>query len=646
MRQAPVLISAAAFALAAVIALMGAVFAANSLERRATAEINRELTIEGITWATVQADGLLVTLTGTAPTEALRFRALSVTGKVVDASRVIDEMDVETAQLLKQPEFSLELLRNDAGVSMIGLIPNGEDRQKIALAAIQVVDQGNIADMLDTTTAPPPDTWAPALDFALQAMSLLPRSKISVTGDHVSVQAVTGSAEDKTKLETKLARAVPAGITAAIDISAPRPVITPFTLRFVHGPDATRFDACSAHTEKGRDRILAAARAAGVTGQIDCTLGLGVPAAEWPDAVERSIGALVDLGGGTLTFSDADVSLIALPETSQDDFDRVTGELETALPDPFSLHAVLPEIADDGAATPEFVATRSPEGQVQLRGRITDDLVRAATESYARSRFGTENVYAAMVLDQGLPDGWSVRVLTGLEGLTLLKQGSLKVQPGLMEITGVTDNSEAKPAIARLFNEKLGDAQDIRIDVTYVEPPKVETPTGPDPQECVDRINTALADNKITFAPSSASIPAEGLQVIDTIAGVLRECPDVAMEIGGHTDSQGREEMNRSLSQNRADAVLMALVARRILTANLTAMGYGESQPIADNETEEGREANRRIEFRLVTETELTAAEQANEEAPEGEAGTEPGTETPKEGEQTEGTEDTTGEQN
>ncbi len=76
------------------------------------------------------------------------------------------------------------------------------------------------------------------------------------------------------------------------------------------------------------------------------------------------------------------------------------------------------------------------------------------------------------------------------------------------------------------------------------------------------------------------------------------------MEIAGYTDSQGREEMNQALSQSRAQAVLNALLARRVLTDNLTAHGYGEADPIADNDSEEGREANRRIEFHLIqTET-------------------------------------------
>ena len=113
-------------------------------------------------------------------------------------------------------------------------------------------------------------------------------------------------------------------------------------------------------------------------------------------------------------------------------------------------------------------------------------------------------------------------------------------------------------------------------------------------------INEAANKRKITFAPSSSDIESDAMETIDAIAGILRDCQSVQIEISGHTDSQGREIMNEQLSQARADSVLNAIMARRVLTSNLSAKGYGESQPIADNDTEGGREANRRIEFRLV----------------------------------------------
>ena len=113
------------------------------------------------------------------------------------------------------------------------------------------------------------------------------------------------------------------------------------------------------------------------------------------------------------------------------------------------------------------------------------------------------------------------------------------------------------------------------------------------------------------------------------------------MEIGGFTDSQGREEMNQALSQNRAQAVLNALLARRVLTTNLVAHGYGEAKPIADNDTEEGREANRRIEFRLILpEEEDAGSSEADGEAGDGpEAMVDAETETGSQAEETAGSE-------
>ncbi len=98
---------------------------------------------------------------------------------------------------------------------------------------------------------------------------------------------------------------------------------------------------------------------------------------------------------------------------------------------------------------------------------------------------------------------------------------------------------------------------------------------------------------------------------MDEIAELLQLCGDIPLVIAGHTDSQGREVMNQQLSQERAQAVVDALRQRRVLTASYEVRGFGEEEPIATNDTEEGREANRRIEFKLrrpepVPETETT----------------------------------------
>ncbi|MBV7407612.1 OmpA family protein [Maritimibacter sp. DP1N21-5] len=605
MRLTKALLAPAVFVAAALIAIIAAWSAVGAIERVSKSAIENALILQGEDWATVETDGLQVILTGMAPSENARFKAISVAGGEVDSSRVIDRMEVPSAKAVTPPRFSVEILRNDAGISMIGLVPAATDREELGRRIGRINPDRAVADFLESADYAVPEGWDAVLDFAISALEELPRSKISMDASRVEIEAIADSEAQKKAWETDLARRAPGGLRLALNISAPRPVITPFTARFVIDEDGARFDACTAHTEQGRTRIVAAGIAAGVEGRPNCTIGLGVPSPDWPDAVAMGIAALRELGAGTITFSDADVSLVAAASVEQRNFDRVVGELETDLPDVFSLHAsktAREDAAQQGAE--EFVATLSSEGQVQLRGRVASEQDRAITETVARSRFGMDRVYAATRLDPDLPPGWSNRVLVAVEALSYLDSGTATVKPDIVELRGSTGDQGASDEISRILSDKLGTSQDFRVNVTYDEALDPEANL-PSPEECVAQINDVMRGAKITFAPGSVEIEARAAPTIDKIADILRNCPDAPMEIGGHTDSQGSEELNKSLSQQRANSVLNALLARRILTANLTAHGYGEEQPIGDNDTEEGREDNRRIEFRLIGSAEL-----------------------------------------
>jgi len=600
MRLSSVFTISATFLAAALFCVLTASFAATVIEDSSRVAVRNTLDEKGMSWAEVDANGLQVFLAGTAPSEAERFKALSVAGTVVDAARIIDQMLVEDTKGIAPPRFSIEILRNDSGTSLIGLVPAATDRDELMDEIAEATDGDEAADLLETADHPQPETWQPALDFAIKALGRLPRAKISVDPDRVLIKAMVDSAGEKRELETELARIAPADLRLSLDISAPRPVITPFTLRFLIEDGEAKFDACSADTEEARDRILSAAGKAGLTSKATCTIGLGVPSPKWARAVELAIGALAEIGGGSVTFSDADISLLAAVETPQDRFDDVVGRLDTSLPEVFALHAVLPEPEDESAPVkPEFVATLSPEGLVQLRGRVGNETARDTLDSFAKARFSAGGVHTTARVAEGLPRDWPLRTLTGLEALTYLSNGAVTVTPDSLTVIGQTGRQDASSAISGFLSDKLGETAQFSIDVTYKEEldPVASLPT---PEECEARIAEIQSERKINFEPGSSTIDGNGAAIMDDIADVLRECGEIRIEIGGHTDSQGREVMNQRLSQERAQAVLNELRMRRVLTSSFTAKGYGESEPIADNDTEEGREANRRIEFRLI----------------------------------------------
>lgn len=104
----------------------------------------------------------------------------------------------------------------------------------------------------------------------------------------------------------------------------------------------------------------------------------------------------------------------------------------------------------------------------------------------------------------------------------------------------------------------------------------------------------------ITFATDSATVEPQFRPTLDKVADVLDRYNQTYVDVYGHTDSTGSDAYNQSLSERRADAVASYLSMRGVESARLEALGYGETQPVADNATIEGRAQNRRVEIKIV----------------------------------------------
>ena len=615
MRIIPVILSALAFAAAGVGAYFAAGLTVSWIENSSATAVEKRLALEGFDWASVQTDGLKVVLEGEAASEALRFKALAAAGQIVEAARVIDNFTITDSRPPVAPKFSVEILRNGKSISLIGLVPTKADNANFKDRVARIAGDLPVADFLETADYPVPDAWSSATSYGLLALERLERAKISIGETQVDIEAIGESEEQKSKLLEELTRRTPSNITSQIAISAPRPVITPFTLRFRITADGASFDACSADSPEAAVQILAAAKAAGLAEEATCRQGLGVPSPLWSKAATQAIAALAKLGGGSVTLSDADVTLTAPAGTDPTLFDTITSRLDGDLPEVFALNPILlvaPETPEDDAAIPEMVATLSPEGQVQIRGPVISPRAQRTLQTFAYAVFGSEDVYLSTKLQDNLPEGWMVRSLASLAGLSKLNSGIATVSPNAIDITGLTGRRSAKTDIAQILIDRLGDGAEFELEVTYLEEldPLARMLNG---AECVVEITDLASQNKIKFEPGSATLDDDSRDTVQAIAEVFERCLEAPIEIGGHTDSQGREEMNLNLSKGRAEAVLTALRGARVKLKSLTAEGYGETQPIADNGTAEGREANRRIEFRLVTPATLEAPETQSE---------------------------------
>lgn len=153
----------------------------------------------------------------------------------------------------------------------------------------------------------------------------------------------------------------------------------------------------------------------------------------------------------------------------------------------------------------------------------------------------------------------------------------------------------------------------------------VAEPPPPEPQKRVEvRENKIIINEKIQFLVNSDKILEVSHSLLDEVAKVIKDHPQIKkIEVEGHASAEGSDAKNMNLSNRRAKAVLKYLTKTGGVTSGLlSAKGYGETRPIADNETEEGREKNRRVEFTItdqeVTQTKVEVDDKGNEKVVSG----------------------------
>ena len=142
-------------------------------------------------------------------------------------------------------------------------------------------------------------------------------------------------------------------------------------------------------------------------------------------------------------------------------------------------------------------------------------------------------------------------------------------------------------------------------DTPQPDTPQPTTTTTEPPPAVVElqvTLDELIAGKVVEFEFASSVITQDGILLLDEVLDALRQFPDVAVEIGGHTDDVGTESSNLLLSRLRAAAVLAYLVDNGEDPTRFDVIGCGETRPVADNDTPEGRARNRRIEFTALAE--------------------------------------------
>jgi OOP family OmpA-OmpF porin len=232
---------------------------------------------------------------------------------------------------------------------------------------------------------------------------------------------------------------------------------------------------------------------------------------------------------------------------------------------------------------------------IALSGTVPDQPTRDGLIDAAVAAYGT--VTDRLVVADVEPSPELAAAARGLGELVARLAGALSSgRLALVDTTLTVEGVAPRPSLDGV-NMALTEATGLTVDGSF----------GPAPgaADQVERdIAEVLAQESITFETGSAELTDRGEAVVRRVSAILaralRGDPELTMEIGGHTDSVGDDDANLTLSRERAESVRAALELAGIPGTNMIAVGYGETRPIGDNDREEGRAGNRRIEFTVL----------------------------------------------
>ncbi len=593
-----------------------AVFAVDLVENRTRAQVQDLLSREGLDWADVTPDGTYLVLRGTAPNEAERFRAITLASTATQPERVRDRMTVPMDDAMPTVAFEAQIMRTGEHITVQALVPAGPDAPFDFLGRLNDLPEiASVRPVITEVHDPGPEHWGAASDIAFRALAELDNVRVALSPTTVAIDGVVAlealqAGFDPETWHSTLTAAAPAGVTVSAQLRVPRRYLSPFTMRLAHTGDAVAVESCAVETAEDASRLATALAGIGGHKVGTCEIALGAPDQAWAEVAEAAIASLNELGGGGIVITDHMVTLFP-EDVPAERLDRGREVLESALPQSYRLSMLSAgSEAGDADEVPRLHFTRGPDRVTLLSGAIRDLETEPVLAILSGEPSGGERLRRRLEISDTLPSGWDGWAMAAARALGLLDEGEVIVTPQRFVVRGTTVRETANVELSEMLARTLGTAVVPQISVVYT-PPLVE-PAGPDPELCVRQINDILLERKLTFAPGEAALDETADATLNLIAEVLRDCADVPMEIGGHTDNVGRAELNLALSIRRAEAVRDALGEREVSVARLTAQGYGEERPLTDNDTASGREANRRIAFRLTAPDAAAVSETAD----------------------------------
>lgn len=229
-------------------------------------------------------------------------------------------------------------------------------------------------------------------------------------------------------------------------------------------------------------------------------------------------------------------------------------------------------------------------GKVIASGNVPDEAARATILAKLREVYGSQNVVDRLEVGGVVPPpNWSENMAKLLTpNLKQVHKGLLQVSGTQLAIKGNVSNEALRQQVVSNIATSLNPTYSIDNGLVVA---------GGEAQNVLDK---TLSNRVVEFESGAATLTPVGRAILDEMGVAIKQIGTPKVQLIGHTDSQGNRQANVALSLARASTVRNYLIEKGIPAESLSAAGSGPDQPIASNDTVEGRAKNRRIEFRLA----------------------------------------------
>jgi OmpA-OmpF porin, OOP family len=573
-----------------------------------TKQASESLVKTGQAWAKVGIDGRDATLTGVAPAE----EAPRLAATAADTTNGVRLVNNTASVLAVQKPWLWSAVRDNAKITLGGFVPDEATRARIKDDAAKAVPGAQIVDEMKVARGPS-SVYPAAITHSLAQLARLPDGKANLSDNTLTV---TGTAPSLDVYQAALGATKPAGTTDTIGL----PTVKPYVWQAVKaGSTITLTGLAPSADAKAKIAEAAKAGAPNATVVDQLRLAAGAPAG-FDGMTTAAFGHLSRLVSGTASLTDAAYTITGAAPSLE-----VQSAVNTAtrgLPQGFNLASATITAPTINPYTWQAVKAGT---NVVVSGYVPDAATKDANVAAIRTAVPNATVTDQQVLGSGAPNGFAAMASYAIRQLGTLANGTASLSGTTYTLVGdalsqAVRNTAVQGTTALPPGFTLG-----RADVTAPAPPPppapapapvavapppapvvvtpppppptpvVTVPTVPTIDVCQQRFNEVT--DPILFDTDRDTIRSVSYVVLGRLAGIAQACPTYTIEIGAHTDTDGTPAYNQDLSQRRAQAVRDWLVREGVAGTNLKPIGYGETKPIAPNDTPANKQKNRRVEF-------------------------------------------------